>query len=125
MRANLTESPVAALLPAGTEPISRRVRPTFMLADTSAIHAFGDARSRHAAALDAAHALLASAQPGDALGPVGAAFTRALCDALARHADRIGRLSALSTDAGALARATAATYDDADARLGRTLAVGA
>lgn len=95
-----------------------------MLADTSAIHAFGATRTRHAADLDTVGALLASARPDDALGPAGATFTRALETAVRSHADRITRLSAIASDAGSVARTTATALADADSGNGRALDTG-
>jgi hypothetical protein len=105
------------------EPNGTRVRHNHMLADTSAVHAFGDAQTRHAADLDTARALLAAAHPDDALGSAGAAFTRALATALQVQAERIARLGGIASDAGSIARAIAAAYVDVDADNGRALDV--
>lgn len=93
-----------------------------MLADTSAVHAFGDALSRHAEVLDAARAALTSAHPGaDALGPAGARFTSALADAVRLHTSRVAELSQVVAGAAATARVNAAEYLAADDAGGRAI----
>jgi hypothetical protein len=95
-----------------------------MLADTSAIHAFGAAHARHAADLATVTARLTSASGGlcaDALGPVGARFLAALAEAVAREARLVAGLGERVAAAGATAHSTADAYGAAEHRAGQSL----
>jgi len=95
-----------------------------MLADTSAIHAFGAAHTRHATDLATVTARLTSASGAlcaDALGPVGARFLAALAEAVAREARLVAGLGERFAAAGTTAHSTADAYGAAEHRTGRSL----
>jgi hypothetical protein len=106
------------------EPKAVGVRPNRMLADTSAIHAFGVAQSRQTVELAAIEARLASAATAcspDALGPVGNRFVAALTEAMSRERVRVAELGERMAAAGNSANSTAAGYLEAETRAGRGL----
>ncbi|WP_319445879.1 MULTISPECIES: hypothetical protein [unclassified Mycobacterium] len=106
------------------EPKRSGARHNRMLADTSAIHAFGAAQTRHAADLAAVTARLASAGGSlspDALGPVGARFLAALGDAVAREARLVAGLGERVAAAGATAQTNADAYGATEHRAGQSL----
>ena len=95
-----------------------------MLANTSAIHTFGVAQTRHAADLAAVSARLTAAHGGlspDALGPVGARFLTALTEALAQEARRVAALGERFAAAASNAQSNAASYGAAEHRAGQAL----
>lgn len=88
-----------------------------LLADTAAILALGSAYTAHAADLAAVAAALRSVPvPTAALGPVGAAFTAALTDAVAEQSDAVGALEVDARAGGSVASGTAAGYEVAGHR---------
>ena len=89
-------------------------------ADTTALHALGDAFDAHAAALDALAATLrATPSPASALGPVGDRFVAAFTEAVARHAAEV---TALGVRAGrTAAHRNAERYDTAGAQAAELL----
>ena len=92
-----------------------------MFADTDAIRAFGAANSAQAADLAAVAAALSSLPGADAalmLGPVGTRFAAALADAASDASRAVAALSDRLATGWVTAHASAATYDDADHRLG-------
>lgn len=95
-----------------------------MLANTSAIHAFGVAQTRHAADLAAVTARLTAAHGGlspDALGPVGARFLAALIEALTQEARRVAALGERFAAAATTAQSNADAYGGAERRAGQML----
>jgi hypothetical protein len=94
-----------------------------MLADTSAIHAFGVAQTRHAADLAAITARLASASEccSSALGPVGARFLAALTEAVALEARLVAGLGERMAAAGTAAHSNAEAYGASERRVGQSL----
>jgi hypothetical protein len=94
-----------------------------MLADTSAIHAFGVAQTRHAADLAAITARLTAAGEcrSDALGPVGGRFLAALTEAMTEQVRLVAglgqRIAAAATDA----HSTANAYSTSERRTGQSL----
>jgi hypothetical protein len=106
------------------EPNGCGARPNRMLADTSAIHAYGTAQTRHAADLAAVTTRLASAAgalSSDALGPIGARFVAALGEAVAREANLIARLGERAAAAGATAHSAGDAYQATQHRADRSL----
>jgi hypothetical protein len=106
------------------EPSVPAGRHNRMLADTSAIHAFGAAHARHASDLEEITTRLAAtgAQIGtDALGPVGARFVAALTEALAAEAHTLARIATRMAVAAGTARTSADAYDDTDTDAGRAI----
>ena len=95
-----------------------------MLADTSAIHAFGAAQTRHAADLAAITARLTSTSgtlDPDALGSVGARFVAALAEAVTQQARTLVGLGERVAAAGATAASNADAYGAAEHRAGHGL----
>lgn len=95
-----------------------------MLADTSAIRAFGVAQNRHAVELAAITARLSSASgclSPDALGPVGARFLAALTEAVAREARLVADLGERTAAAGTTAHSNADAYGASEHRAGQSL----
>jgi len=95
-----------------------------MFADTDAIRAFGAANSAQAADLAAVAAALSStpdAAAGAMLGPVGARFVAALADAAMAASRSVTALGERLAAGHVTAYASAATYEDADYRLGTAL----
>jgi hypothetical protein len=106
------------------EPKCSGARPNRMLADTSAIHAFGAAQTRHAADLAAVTTRLESAAgwlSPDALGPVGTRFLAALGEAVAREARLVAGLGERVAAAGATAHSNADAYRATEHRAGQAL----
>jgi hypothetical protein len=106
------------------EPKCAGARPNRMLADTSDIHAFGAAQSRQAADLAAVNARLESAGgwlSPDALGPVGARFSAALGEAVAREARLVAELSERLAAACATAHSNADAYQATEHRAGQAI----
>lgn len=92
-----------------------------MHADTDAIRILATASASHAEELAAVVSALTSL-PTDAaasgLGPVGAPFLAAIVDAVAQQAHAVATLGERAAVAARAASASAAAYDDADARAG-------
>ncbi|MDT5079926.1 MAG: hypothetical protein QOJ80_4563 [Mycobacterium sp.] len=106
------------------EPKRSGARPNRMLADTSAIHAFGAAQARHAADLAAVTTRLAAAGgwlSPDALGPVGARFLAALGEAVAREARLVAGLGERVAAAGVTAHSNANAYGATEHRADQSL----
>lgn len=93
-------------------------------ADPAAVSTLAQAYRSHSDALSeqVAHATAAAAAlHPDALGPVGAVFSKALAEAAHRHAGRVAQLGARLTTAGQTAADSAASFLDADTRVATNL----
>lgn len=92
-----------------------------MHADTDAIRTLAAASASHADELAAIASALSSLPTGGAassFGPVGAPFLAAIIDAVAREADAVVALAERAATTHSAAAASAATYDEVDARAG-------
>jgi hypothetical protein len=89
-----------------------------MFADTEAIRAFGAASSAQADDLAAVASALSSMPGADAFGPVGARFLAALSEATTETSRAVSALADRLAAGCSTARASAAAYENADARTG-------
>ena len=106
------------------EPKRACARPNVMLADTSAIHAYGAAQARHAAELEAITSTLTAATarlPADAFGAVGVRFLAAMAEAVTTEAGNVARLGERVAAAGATAHTTADAYVASERGAGRAI----
>jgi hypothetical protein len=104
------------------EPARPGRRHNLVLVDTSDIHAFGIALTRHADDLRSVAADLTAAQvSADAFGSVGSGFVAALNDALSREAARIERLAARLASATFAAGSAADAYTASDDHVGQSI----
>jgi hypothetical protein len=104
------------------EPARPGRRHNSVLVDTSDLHAFGIALTRHADDLRSVAADLTAAQvSADAFGSVGSGFVAALNEALTREAARIERLAARLASATIAAAEAANAYTSAEHHVGQSI----
>ncbi|ULE35454.1 hypothetical protein K3G64_02985 [Mycobacterium sp. IDR2000157661] len=92
-----------------------------MHADTEAIRTLASDSTSQAdelAAIASALTALPTATAASSFGPVGAPFLAALAEAVAHESRTVATLGVRTGAAGDAAAASAAAYDDADARAG-------